>query len=207
MEHVLNVNIDLGHLMMSHVEIAVINMMTILKKTRRILIMKAIPIELRDANAFVEELHRHHAPVHRDKFRIGVLDDDGQLCGIGQCARPVSRNLDDGKTIEVVRVCTDGTKNACSFIYSKLARIAKEMGYEKIITYILESESGTSLKASGWKKEADGCGGYSWDTPSRRRDLIDAQISFLGQKEKYSTEPKSRWSKLLIITKENDNAI
>lgn len=160
--------------------------------------MKAVPIELKDANAFVEQLHRHHAPVHRDKFRIAVLDDDGHLCGVGQCARPVSRILDDGKTIEVVRVCTDGTPNACSFIYSKLARISKEMGYEKIITYILESESGTSLKASGWKKEEDGCGGYSWNTPARQRDLIDAQMSFFEQKTKYSTAPKQRWSKSLL---------
>ena len=159
--------------------------------------MRAIPISLQDANDFVSRLHRHHAPVHRDKFRIGVLDDNGQLCGIGQCARPVSRILDDGKTIEVVRVCTDGTENACSFIYSRLARISKELGYEKIITYILQSESGVSLKASGWKKEADGCGGYSWDTPSRKRQLMDSQISMFENKKKYPTAQKSRWSKIL----------
>lgn len=78
--------------------------------------MKAIPIELKDANDFVDALHRHHQSVHRDKFRLGVMADDGHLCGVGQCARPVARGLDDGYTIEVVRVCTDGTPNACSFI-------------------------------------------------------------------------------------------
>lgn len=130
--------------------------------------MIAIPLELKDANAYVEKNHRHHKPVHRDKFRIGCVHN-GNLVGVAQVGRPVNRVLDDGKTVEVVRLCTDGTKNVCSFLYSKCARIAKEMGYQKIITYILESEDGSSLVASGWHKEADVVG-RSWDTPSRRRN-------------------------------------
>lgn len=129
--------------------------------------MKAIPIELKAANEFVAAFHRHHKPVYRDKFRIGC-EVDGRLVGVVQLARPVSRMLDNGKTIEVVRLCTDGTKGVCSFLYSRAARIAKEMGYEKIITYILESESGTSLKASGWHKVAD-IRGQEWSRPSRPR--------------------------------------
>lgn len=150
--------------------------------------MEAIPIELREANAFVAKLHRHHTPVYRDKLRIGAINDCGNLCGVIQLARPVSRNLDDGKTIEVVRCCTDGTQNACSFLYSRAARIAKEMGYIKIITYILESEDGASLKASGWICEARNVGGGSWDRPSRRREVYDAQMSLFETRPKYSTE-------------------
>lgn len=131
--------------------------------------MKAIPLELKQANEYVENLHRHHSPVYRDKFRFGVLADDGHLCGVIQVARPVSRMLDDGKTLEVVRCCTDGTKNACSFLYSRAARIAQIMGYKKIITYILESENGASLKTSGYALEADGVGGGEWSRPSRPR--------------------------------------
>jgi len=159
-------------------------------------VFEAIPIELKEANAFVEELHRHHAPVHRDKFRFGCTVD-GVLSGVIQLARPVNRNLDDGKTIEVVRCCSDGTHNVCSFLYSRAARIAKEMGYQKIITYILKSETGTSLKASGWKCEADNVGGGSWTTPSREREVISAQLSLFEQKPKYSTEKKQRWVKEL----------
>lgn len=129
----------------------------------------AIPLELKQANEFVDKLHRHHDSVHRDKFRIGCKSG-GRLVGVIQLARPVSRMLDNGKNIEVVRLCTDGTPNVCSFLYSRAARIAREMGYEKIITYILESEDGTSLKASGWYKESDTNGG-SWDTPSRPREI------------------------------------
>ena len=43
------------------------------------------------------------------------------------------------EVVEVTRLCTDGTKNACSFLYGAAARIAKEMGYKQIQTYILES--------------------------------------------------------------------
>jgi hypothetical protein len=78
--------------------------------------------------------------------------------------------MDDGKTIEVVRLCTDGYENACSFLYSRAARVAKEMGYEKIITYILESENGSSLKASGWNLDKESCGGGQWSCPSRPRE-------------------------------------
>lgn len=160
--------------------------------------MKAVPLELKETNAFVERLHRHHLPVHRDKFRFGCIDDNGELHGVIQLARPVSRMLDDGKTIEVVRCCTDGTYNACSFLYSRAARIAKEMGYKRIITYILQSEHGTSLKASGWKLEDSNCGGGTWDKPSRPRELIDGQMSMFGDnKPKYATERKQRWSKKL----------
>lgn len=129
--------------------------------------LKAIPLELKQANEFVDRLHRHHNSVHRDKFRIGC-EMNGKLVGVVQLARPVSRVLDDGRTIEVVRLCTDGTKDVCSFLYSRAARIAREMGYTKIITYILDSESGISLKACGWHKEAD-TKGHDWSCPSRPR--------------------------------------
>lgn len=130
--------------------------------------LRARPLELKQANAFVDSLHRHHDPVHRDKYRIGC-ELDGKLVGVVQVGRPVSRILDDGTTLEVTRLCTDGTKNVCSFLYSKAARIAKELGYSKIITYILDTESGDSLLATGWHLEADGVGGHSWNTPSRPR--------------------------------------
>lgn len=143
----------------------------------------AVPLELSKANEFVDTLHRHHNSVHRDKFRVGC-SLNGKLVGVVQVGRPVSRNLDDGKTVEVVRLCTDGTKDACSFLYAKAARIAKEMGYEKIITYILESEPGTSLIAAGWKQETVTTGG-DWSRPSRPRNT-DAP-----------TVPKKRYAKLL----------
>ena len=123
--------------------------------------IKAVPLSLKEANAYIDENHRHHAHAQGDKFRVGA-EVDGVLVGVAQCGRPVGRYLDDGKTLEVIRLCTNGSRNVCSFLYSRCARIAQEMGYERIITYILSSENGASLTASGWyldKKEAGGAVG------------------------------------------------
>ena len=130
--------------------------------------MNAVPLELKDANEFVARLHRHHDPVYRDKYRVGCEIDGGKLVGVVQVGRPVARNNDDGLTLEVVRLCTDGTFDVCSFLYAKAARIAKELGYKRIITYILEDEPGTSLAASGWKFDGVTKGGC-WSCPSRPR--------------------------------------
>ena len=112
--------------------------------------MNAVPLTISEANQFIAKYHRHHGPVVRDKFRIGCAVN-GKLVGVATVGQPVARRLCDGFTLEVTRLCTDGTtKGVCSFLYSRAARIAREMGYKKIITYILDTESGTSLKASGW---------------------------------------------------------
>lgn len=158
--------------------------------------LKIVPISLKTANAFVEELHRHHSKVQGHKFSIGVMDRD-KLVGVCIVGRPVSRYLDNGNTLEVTRLCTDGTYNACSILYARAAKIAKDMGYSKIITYVLQSESGTSLKASGWICEGE-TGGGNWSAPSRPRELIPSQMSLFPQKEKYPIEKKVRWSKELI---------
>ena len=159
--------------------------------------MVAVPIELKDAQNYINKFHRHHQAAHRDKFRIAAMDD-GEIVGVVQVGRPVSRILDDGHTLEVLRLCTTGEKDVCSFLYSRAARIAKEMGYTKIITYILESETGTSLKASGWKLEADGVGGSDWNVPRRPREVIATQMSLFTEKQKYPVGvKKQRWVKLL----------
>lgn len=157
----------------------------------------AVPIELKDAQDYINTYHRHHQAAHRDKFRVAAMED-GEIVGIVQVGRPVSRVLDDGKTLEVLRLCTNGEKNVCSFLYSRAARIAKEMGYEKIITYILESERGTSLRASGWHCENFNAGGTNWNTPSRPREVMASQLSLFPEKPKYPVgEKKQRWSKQL----------
>jgi len=129
--------------------------------------IKIIPITLKTANAFVQAHHRHHGKVQGCKFCVAA-EIDGTIRGVAIAGRPVARYLDDGFTAEVTRLCTDGTHNACSFLYAACARIARSMGYEKIITYILESENGASLRASGWRCEGRR-GGGNWNVPSRPR--------------------------------------
>lgn len=112
--------------------------------------LEIVPMTLREANAFVEQNHRHHGPVAGHKFSIGLSDGE-QIVGVAIIGRPVSRHLDDGWTLEVNRLCTDGSRNACSMLYAAAWRAARAMGYKRLVTYILESENGASLRAAGWK--------------------------------------------------------
>lgn len=161
--------------------------------------LKAIPLELKQANEFVNKLHRHHSPVHRDKYRVGCIKN-GELVGVVQVGRPVSRFLDDGLTLEVVRLCSNGEKDVCSFLYGRAARIAKELGYKKIITYILDSESGVSVEAAGWQLDEE-VKGHSWSCPSRPRITQDVIVSTLfGDeivKKQAPTCDKKRYCKYL----------
>ena len=139
------------------------------------------PISLREANAFVERNHRHHKGVTGHKFSIGCTRD-GELVGVAIMGRPVSRYLDDGLTLEVNRLCTTGAENACSMLYGAAARAARAMGYQKIITYTLDTEPGTSLRAAGWQC-AGPAGGERW-TGKRRpaADLYPAQMKLRYEK-------------------------
>jgi hypothetical protein len=124
-------------------------------------------IHIREANEFVAKYHRHSLPTVGGKWAIGAAVD-GKLVGVAIAGRPVARRLDDGKTLEVLRVCTDGTANACSFLYGRVARIARLMGYSRIITYTLAEESGASLKAVGGRIVGE-VEPKEWNVPSRPR--------------------------------------
>ncbi len=144
--------------------------------------MEIRPITFRQACEFIKNNHRHHKPTVGCKFSVGLFEND-KMIGCAVCGRPVSRFLDNGETCEINRLCTDGTRNACSMLYGACCRIAKDMGYKKIITYILMSEPGTSLKASGFVCDGE-AGGKMW-TGDRERDNGAPR------------ELKTRWSKKL----------
>jgi len=127
----------------------------------------AVPLSLEEANEFVSQHHRHHKPVVGHKFSIGAVNGD-DICGAVIVGRPVARMRDDGLTLEVTRLCTDGTRNACSFLYGAAARAAFALGYKRIGTYIRKDEPGTSLVASGWRMIGE-TPGRSWSVPSRPR--------------------------------------
>jgi hypothetical protein len=111
--------------------------------------VKIRPLELKDLNALVAQMHRHHKPVQGHRFSIG-LEHEGRLVGGISVGRPVARLTDQRRVLEVTRLVTDGTSNACSQLYGAAARVGKELGYERIQTFILATEPGTSLRAAGW---------------------------------------------------------
>ena len=143
--------------------------------------------ELREANEFISRLHRHHKPTVGHRFSLKALSDTGQIIGVCVVGRPVSRSVNYMEVLEVTRLCTDGTKNACSALYAAAARAGKALGYTKIQTYILDSETGVSLKASGWALEDAKCGGGKWKRSDGAPRRDDQPICH-----------KQRWAKCLV---------
>lgn len=146
------------------------------------------PIHLVPAREYVKQYHRHNIPPVGGKFAVACYDGQ-RLCGVAICGRPTARRLDDGETLEIYRNCTDGTRNACSKLYGACQRIAKDMGYVRVITYTLVSEDGASLKASNFRCCGE-AGGIEW-TGARKRDYYVAP-----------TEMKNRW---VFLIKEEVN--
>lgn len=161
--------------------------------------LRHIRIKLNEANDFVAQHHRHHKPVVGHLFSLGAIltpcsgecvmagcppENCSKLVGVAIVGRPVARMRDDGLTAEVTRLCTDGTRNACSFLYGASARAAFALGFQRIGTYILASENGTTLQAAGWRMIGQTKGG-SWSRPSRGRD------------DKHPTEPKTLFESAL----------
>jgi len=147
--------------------------------------LRVVPMRHADANDFVRRLHRHNRPTLGAIFCVGVADDE--VRGVAIVGRPVARRLDDGATVEVLRVCTDGARNACSKLYGACRRIAKEMGYARIITYTLPDEGGASLRASGYLLDGDAGGsGAMWASrPGRAAETIGDDL--IGGKWRWSS--------------------
>jgi len=141
---------------------------------------KIVPMAIKEANKYVKKWHRHNKPVVAARWAIGV-EKEGELVGVAIVGNPIARLLCDGKTAEVLRVATNGERNANSFLYTRCRRICQLMGYEKVITYTLEIESGASLRAIGAKIVANGIQ-TNWGKGKRKRI-----------NQKISTQKKFRW--------------
>lgn len=129
--------------------------------------LQIVPITLREAQTFIEQHHRHSKKPAGHICSLAVADGN-RIVGVATVGRPVSRILQDGFTAEVTRCCTDGTPNACSKLYAASWRAARALGYRRLVTYTLKTESGSSLRAAGWKTVAE-VRARSWHTPTRPR--------------------------------------
>lgn len=152
--------------------------------------MKLRPITLTEARRFVGDHHRHNLPPRGWLFGVGV-EEGGELVGVGVASRPVARGLQDGRTVEVTRTCTDGTRNANSMLYGALCRAAFALGYERVITYTLAEESGASLRAAGLLVDAELKERPAWV----RTDGGRYQDDLFGNARR-PPGPKLRWHRL-----------
>lgn len=141
-----------------------------------------VPVSLAVANEHVAAWHRHNDPTPGHKFSVGAADDGGTLRAVAIVSRPVARNYDNGATLEVARVASDGTANANSLLYGACARAAFAMGYTRLITYTRSDESGSSLRAAGYRVVAQRPSSPGWSRPSRPRDNT-----------RYESVPRQLW--------------
>lgn len=147
--------------------------------------LTVVPIELRHANLVVEHIHRHHKPATGHRFSLAAVDANGTVRGVAIIGRPVARMVDQSTTLEVLRVATDGTRNACSILLGAAAKAGKAMGYSKIQTYTLPEEGGASLRGAGWVCEGYAGGGQWKHTDGKPRKTCQP------------TATKTRWSRTL----------
>jgi len=141
--------------------------------------LRIVPCTIGDARAYVRQYHRHHPPPVSGLFAVAVAEGE-RIRGVAVVGRPVARGLDDGWTAEVTRVATDGVKNGCSMLYGAAWRAARALGWQRLVTYTLETEPGTSLRAAGWRAVGE-VRGRSWSCKSRPR--VD----------RHPTQAKIRW--------------
>jgi hypothetical protein len=132
--------------------------------------LRLVPVTLDQAKSFVDEHHRHHDPAVGHRWSHGLWDDErGVLCGVAMVGRPVARGLDARRIVEVNRLATDGTRNACSMLYAAAARAAEAKGYFAVVTYTLDVESGASLRGAGWWGECEAVDEREWNCRARPR--------------------------------------
>lgn len=143
--------------------------------------LKLSPVSIRDAREYVRQFHRHHPPPVGGLFALGAALE-GEIVAVAIVGRPVARMLQDGWTCELTRLASDGTRNACSFLYGRAWRAAQALGWRRMITYTLASEDGASLKAAGFNLIGE-AGGGSWSR--ERRPRVD----------RHPTQEKLRWEK------------
>ena len=145
-----------------------------------------VPLTIPAANEHVSRWHRHHAPIPGGFgwFCCGAVVD-GRIVGVAIAGRPTNRNNDDKQTVEVLRVATDGTPNACSALLGACARAAQAIGARRIITYTLSTETGASLRGAGWTWEAE-TGRSWWSSGTSRARAVDRP---------HMAIPKHRWAR------------
>lgn len=146
--------------------------------------LRVIPCKQAEAKRYIEQHHRHHRPPRGAVFCLAVVDEAHHVRGVATVGRPVARALDNGYTLEVNRVATDGCANACSALLAAARKVAIAMGYAKIITYTLPEEGGASLRGAGWIEDGRTVGDRSWACEAYKH---------LNRQDDHPLQAKVRW--------------
>ncbi len=150
-----------------------------------------------EARRFVADHHRHNEPPTPQQVTlvVGLFDGDA-LVGVATAGQPIARLLADGVTLEINRTCVEGiVKNANSMLYGAICRAAKALGYRRVVTYTLQDESGSSLRAAGFDRFEMDRSWRSWQDKSVVRPRHDYNL--FGERRNANGLPKYRWERQL----------
>lgn len=148
--------------------------------------LELVPLSFRSASDYVRRYHRHNTAPQGHKFSIGLRAPGVEECvGVAIASIPKARALNDGRTLEINRVCCDPAYfNACSKLYAAAVRAGRDMGYTRFLTYTLPEEGGGSVRAVGFQPAGVArATPRGWDAKSRPRPCPD----------RYPTGRKQRW--------------
>lgn len=130
------------------------------------------PVTRAEARDFIALWHRHLPRTPTTwLYQVGVARGD-TLVGVIIVGRPTARvtAASEPRTVEAHRCCVaDSEPHAASMLYGAAWRVAKALGYCRLITYTEHPEPGTSLRAAGLRVVAERPARGGWDVPSRRR--------------------------------------
>ena len=113
--------------------------------------LRIVPVTQAEAFAFVADWHRHHPTLKAGaRYWLGLAQGD-ELVGVCIIGNPSGR-WKDGLTLEVTRTCVaDGIPNGNSMLYAAAWRAVKALGWNRLVTYTEQGESGASLRAAGYR--------------------------------------------------------
>lgn len=151
------------------------------------------PITLRDAQTFISQHHRHSDPPQGWLCGVSVWNNE-TIVAVGVLGRPVAQQLQDGQTAEITRVATIEANNVATMIYGALCRVAEGLGYTRVISYTLASETGATLRAAGFTYAATVDARASWSRPNRERP---DQLNLFGFRPRRDPGAKVRWERHL----------
>lgn len=154
-------------------------------------VLRLAPCTVQAAKQYVRYHHRHNPRVQSGLFAVAVeRADTGERVGVAIVGRPSSRVLQARGMVEITRVCTDGTPNACSFLIARARRAAVALGYRpgNLITYTLVDEGGASIRGAGLRVAA--C--------VEARGWADASVA-RAREDKHTIGDRFRWEESAAV--------
>ncbi|MEU7922949.1 XF1762 family protein [Micromonospora zamorensis] len=151
------------------------------------------PISYRQACAYISAHHQQVERTQGHTFSLGLTNHAGNLIGVAMVGRPDIRHHDDGLTAEVTRLATDGPRNACSVLLAAAWRVARRMGYQRMITYTRTDRPAAGLRAAGWKvvTETPAAGGRNQLSRAPRGTGDAARTHWQITTEDWRTRPEA----------------